>query len=97
MYADTLRFTDWGREWVNNAKHAGYRKEIDKDLNEYWVVPSVFRDEVLANRDLHKGCKVLNTIGWLKKGDKGWQAGQIKGKGRFYILIGAEPPETEPS
>ncbi|MDO5357489.1 MAG: DUF927 domain-containing protein [Conchiformibius sp.] len=97
MYADTLRFTDWGREWVNNAKHAGYRKEIDKDLNEYWVVPSVFRDEVLANRDLHKSCKVLNTIGWLKKGDKGWQAGQIKGKGRFYILMGAEPPETEPS
>lgn len=94
QHAHGSRFTDWSsaRAW---ADHAGYKKPADDGTEtEYWIIPAVFADEICQSYDTRKVCEVLHGIGWLKRNDKGGRFQfQRYRYGRFYVLIGASPPE----
>lgn len=66
LYAHSPRFASWNSEITSN-EHAGYRKTSQTELDEYWVIPKVFEDEILQGKDVLKGCLVLHGIGWLKE------------------------------
>lgn len=92
QHAHGLRFADWRSEYTNRD-HAGYRKDNGQgEKAEYWIIPVIFEDEIMQGRDKNKACAVLHGIGWMAKPPKGWKF-QKYGKGRFYVLAGAEPPE----
>ena len=74
--------------------HAGYKEAIG-DLLKFWITPAVFRDEIARGYEANKACQVLHAIGWLQRDkDNRWQH-KLKGKGRYYVLIGIEPPGEE--
>ena len=74
--------------------HAGYKEAIG-DLLKFWITPAVFRDEIARGYEANKVCQVLHAIGWLQRDkDNRWQH-KLKGKGRYYVLIGIEPPGEE--
>lgn len=97
QHAHGMRFVDWHSEYTNRD-HAGYRREGDQgEKAEYWIIPAVFEGEILQGKDTKKACTVLHGIGWLSKPSDGrrWQFKKFS-KGRFYVLLGAEPPcDTE--
>lgn len=78
------------------ADLAGYRRHgTEAEKSSYYILPSVFRDEICKGFDIAKGCEVLHEARWLQKNKADrWQF-QLKGKGRFYLLIGAIPPSEE--
>ena len=90
-YAYSPRFASWTSELTSN-EHAGYRKTSQTELDEFWIVPKVFEEEILQGKDVVKGCVVLHGIGWLKKNGKRWKMQRFQ-NGRFYVLSNATPPE----
>ncbi|MDK4696770.1 DUF927 domain-containing protein [Kingella negevensis] len=92
LYAHSPRFASWNSEITSN-EHAGYRKTSQTELDEYWVIPKVFEDEILQGKDVLKGCLVLHGIGWLKKNGKRWKMQRFQ-NGRFYVLSNSIPPEN---
>lgn len=78
---------------------AGYRKrnmgEHDAHQDGFYILPAVFVSEICKGFDKDKVCQVLHSADWLKRYSSGtatrWQH-QLKGKGRFYLLIDAVPP-----
>ena len=98
QHGDSLRFIGWNdAQPYTNSHHAGYRKEAaNKDGEpEYWIIPAVFEAEICQSFEPPKVCTVLHEIGWLlKPNGKGWKQKKY-GKGRFYVLEGIEPPETD--
>lgn len=96
QHAHGLRFADWNDRHTNKD-HAGYRRENGQDEKaEFWIIPAVFEGEIIQSTDTEKACGVLHGIGWLAKpeGGRRWKF-QKRGKGRFYVLLGAEPPEAD--
>ncbi|ASP16879.1 hypothetical protein HMPREF9120_00588 [Neisseria sp. oral taxon 020 str. F0370] len=101
QHAHGLRFSDWNTE-CTNKDHAGYRRPSPDaaanaaGMDEYWIIPFVFEEEIMQGADKEKACTVLHGIGWLAKPQDGrrWKF-QKRGKGRFYVLIGAEPPDSD--
>lgn len=91
MYAASDRFANWESEHTSR-EHAGYRKISQTEPSEYWIIPNVFEDEILHGKDIQKGCTVLHDIGWLKRDNERWKIKRFN-KGRFYVLIGIEPPD----
>lgn len=85
-YAHTPRFTYWGAGREEHAlNHAGYKKD-----GEYWIIPPVFKTEILKGSNPAKGCKVLHEVGYIKKAANGYQF-QKTGGGRYYVATGIEP------
>ncbi|QEY23814.1 DUF927 domain-containing protein [Neisseria animalis] len=99
-FADTARFANWNTDYTDRD-HAGYKRPAQyhaasmADIDEYWIIPPVFESEVINNADTAKACTVLHGIGWLMRGkDNRWKH-KKRGKGRFYVLVGVEPPEDD--
>ncbi|KLT73226.1 helicase [Neisseria arctica] len=98
MHGDSLRFIGWNdAEPYVNRNHAGYRKSATQENSpdEFWIIPAVFESEICQSFDTAKVCAVLHGIEWLKKPDGTRWRHQRKGKGRFYVLVGLEPPSDE--
>lgn len=76
---------------------AGYKK-IGSGLAgaySFYILPDVFTAEICKGFDKGKVASVLSDTGWLQpyatpSGNR-WTR-QLKGKGRFYVLMGALPP-----
>lgn len=94
QFAHTARFTDWNAKPYYNDHHYGYRREIGDDAMEYWLTKQTFEQDLCKGKDKVKVCKVLYEINWLKRNGERWQFQRLN-KGRFYVLMGAQPPETE--
>lgn len=101
-YAFTPRFAAWDSlQDEHDRNHAGYFKPLGysntagEAPHEYWIIPAVFESEICDGRPTGQACLVLHELGWLKRanGDR-WQH-QRKNKGRFYVLVGVEPPEAD--
>lgn len=97
QYAHGQRFTDWNSQIeTTDREHAGYKKRGDTQAHdEYWIIPPVFEAEICQSFETAKTCTVLHGIGWLKKPPSNWRF-QKYGAGRFFVLIGAEPPNECP-
>ncbi|MFC3874427.1 hypothetical protein [Neisseria musculi] len=96
LYAESMRFVDWNSEFTNQD-HAGYRKRKEQaHLDEFWIIPAVFENEISKSFETNKTCNVLFGIKWLKRDgkDSRWQFKRY-GKGRFYVLVGIEPPSQD--
>ena len=96
VYALSMRFSDWNTQTVNQH-HAGYRKQ-EGSLDEYWIIPAVFDDEVCKGYIPRKVCEVLHAYRWLKKTDNDRWQHQRKRNGiasRFYVLKGEAPPDFD--
>lgn len=92
----SMRFSDWNAQTVNQ-NHAGYRKQ-EGSINEYWIVPVTFENEVCKGYSPRKACEVLHNRQWLKKADNGRWQHQRKRNGnasRFYVLMGEAPPDFD--
>lgn len=92
----SMRFSDWNAQTVNQ-NHAGYRKQ-EGSIDEYWIIPVVFEDEVCKGYSPRKVCEVLHDRQWLKKADNGRWKHQRKrngGASRFYVLMGEAPPDFD--
>lgn len=97
MYGESNRFVCW-RSHYTNHDHAGYYREHENNEDprkEFWIIPPVFENEVLRHSDIQQACLVLHSIGWLlkPKSGKGWKQQRYE-KGRFYVLLGLQPPEN---
>ena len=92
----SMRFSDWNAQtW--NQNHAGYRKQ-EGSIDEYWIIPVVFENEVCKGYSPRKVCEVLHNHEWLKKAENGRWQHQRKRSGvasRFYVLMGEAPPDFD--
>ena len=91
-----MRFSDWNAQTVNQH-HAGYRKQ-EGSIDEYWIIPVVFEDEVCKGYSPRKVCEVLHTRKWAKKTNNDRWQHQRKRNGvasRFYVLMGEAPPDFD--
>ena len=92
----SMRFSDWNAQtW--NQNHAGYRKQ-EGSIDEYWIIPVVFENEVCKGYSPRKVCEVLHNHEWLKKAENGRWQHQRKRNGsasRFYVLMGEAPPDFD--
>ena len=94
--AKSMRFSDWNAQ-TTNQNHAGYRKQ-EGSIDEYWIIPFTFENEVCKGYSLRKVCEVLHDHEWLKKADNGRWQHQRKRNGsasRFYVLMGEAPPDFD--
>ena len=92
----SMRFSDWNAQ-TTNQNHAGYRKQ-EGSIDEYWIIPVTFENEVCKGYSQRKVCEVLHDHEWLKKADNGRWQHQRKRNGvasRFYVLIGEAPPDFD--
>nr|DAO95710.1 MAG TPA: active helicase ring shaped helicase [Inoviridae sp.] len=92
----SMRFSDWNSQTVNRD-HAGYRKQ-EGSIDEYWIIPVVFENEVCKGYSPRKVCEVLHDHEWLKKADNGRWQHQRKRNGsasRFYVLMEEAPPDFD--
>ena len=92
----SMRFSDWNAQ-TTNQNHAGYRKQ-EGSIDEYWIVPVTFENEVCKGYSPRKACEVLHNHEWLKKADNGRWQHQRKRSGvasRFYVLMGEAPPDFD--
>ena len=92
----SMRFSDWNSQTVNRD-HAGYRKQ-EGSIDEYWIIPVVFENEVCKGYSPRKVCEVLHSHEWLKKADNGRWQHQRKRNGvasRFYVLMEEAPPDFD--
>ena len=98
LNARGMRFSDWNSQHqTTNSEHAGYRKPAGQaEHDEYWIIPAVFEGEICQTFEAAKACAVLHGIQWLKKSEteNRWKH-KRKGYGRFYVLVGIEPPESD--
>ena len=97
LHAKGVRFTDWNHKIdATNHNHAGYYKRKDKaELDEWWIIPIVFEQEICQTFDTAKVCTILHGIDWLQRpsSGKGWKQRKY-GHGRYYVLVGIEPPQN---
>lgn len=97
LYGESGRFVEWYSHYTN-YDHAGYFRELNEKekRKEFWIVPAVFESEILRHSDVQQGCLVLHKVGWLQKpkSGKGWKQLRFQ-KGRYYVLLGMEPPNLE--
>ncbi|OSI24713.1 hypothetical protein BV912_01785 [Neisseria dumasiana] len=96
LYAESMRFVDWNSEFTNQD-HAGYRRRAEQENDdEFWIIPAVFESEISKGFEPSKACNVLHAIQWLKRNETAgrWKF-QRSGGGRFYVLVGIEPPNQE--
>lgn len=97
QHAKGMRFIDWNDKiGTTNHDHAGYCKRKDKaELDEWWIIPIVFEQEICKTFDTAKVCTVLHGVDWLQRpsSEKGWKQRKY-GQGRFYVLVGMMPPHT---
>lgn len=97
QHAKGMRFIDWNDKiGTTNHDHAGYYKRKDKaELDEWWIIPIVFEQEICKTFDTAKVCTVLHGVDWLQRpsSEKGWKQRKY-GQGRFYVLVGMMPPHT---
>ena len=92
----SMRFSDWNSQTVNRD-HAGYRKQ-EGSIDEYWIIPVVFENEVCKGYSPRKVCEVLHNHEWLKKAENGRWQHQRKRNGvasRFYVLMEEAPPDFD--
>ena len=92
----SMRFSDWNAQ-TTNQNHAGYRKQ-EGSIDEYWIIPVTFENEVCKGYSQRKVCEVLHDHEWLKKADNGRWQHQRKRNGvasRFYVLMGEAPPDFD--
>ena len=92
----SMRFSDWNAQTVNQH-HAGYRKQ-EGSIDEYWIIPVTFENEVCKGYSQRKVCEVLHDYEWLKKADNDRWQHQRKRNGvasRFYVLMGEAPPDFD--
>ncbi len=92
----SMRFSDWNSQTVNRD-HAGYRKQ-EGSIDEYWIIPVVFENEVCKGYSPRKVCEVLHNHEWLKKAENGRWQHQRKKNGvasRFYVLMEEAPPDFD--
>ena len=92
----SMRFSDWNSQTVNRD-HAGYRKQ-EGSIDEYWIIPVVFENEVCKGYSPRKVCEVLHNHEWLKKAENGRWKHQRKRNGvasRFYVLMEEAPPDFD--
>lgn len=96
MHGDSLRFIGWNDTQPHtNSHHAGYRKPSERkdEPDEFWIIPAVFENEICQSFEPAKVCTVLHAAKWLIKVDnRRWKI-QRYGKGRYYVMVGIEPPE----
>lgn len=92
----SMRFSDWNAQ-TTNQNHAGYRKQ-EGSIDEYWIIPVTFENEVCKGYSQRKVCEVLHDHEWLKKADNGRWQHQRKKNGvasRFYVLMEKAPPDFD--
>ena len=78
----------------NPHEFAGYRRKADSaEQDSFYILPSVFEQEICKDFDKEKVCKVLSAANWLQynQADKRWQH-KVFNKGRFYLMKGILPP-----
>ena len=99
QFAHSSRFAEYpgGAADRTPADLAGYRKLADHAAADlFYILPPVFVTEICKDYDKGKVCQVLFDAAWLKRYDSAdksrWQH-QLKGKGRFFVLMGALPPD----
>lgn len=110
-HADSVRLAYWD-ERTTDKDHAGYKRYTYHELHqahpqqkedcleteqEYWIIASVFEEEICQNYNKTKVCQILSAIGWLKtsfesNGKKRYKNKKHK-QGWFYVLKGRTPPE----
>lgn len=103
LYGDSPRFADWNAIYTHQ-QHAGYKREVYDTTNgcgtQFYVTPIVFKGEILPNINPTFAARIFESIGWLQaeydKDGKRKSFTQVKaGKGRHYVFLGIEPPESE--
>lgn len=95
QHGDGNRFAHWNSTQTF-TDHAGYRKDIADEEPEFWIIPAVFEGEIARGFEARKACEVLHRTGWLLYNDKQkrWRFKRY-GKGWYYILKGAAPPDDD--
>ena len=95
QHGDGNRFAHWNSTQTF-TDHAGYRKDIADEEPEFWIIPAVFEGEIACGFEVRKTCRVLHGLGWQLYNDKQkhWRF-QRYGKGWYYVLKGAAPPDND--
>ena len=91
QHAKGMRFSDWNDTYTN-ANHAGFRRRAaSEELDEYFVIPAVFEQEICGTFDRNKVCAVLSAQEWLAR-PKGKRTFLFQFKrGNFYKFVGMIP------
>ena len=78
-----------------NTNHAGFRRRAaNEELDEYFVIPAVFEQEICGTFDRNKVCAVLSDLNWLDR-PKGKRAFLFQyRRGNFYKFVGMIPIDT---
>ena len=101
LYAHTPRFAIFNAlQEDHDRNHAGYYKAKNGDRatptadrrQEYLVIPAVFDAEICQGRNRAAACRILHSVGWLKKYKDGYQYHRGGGS-RYYVFDGVIPPE----
>lgn len=95
---DIYPFAGGIAERSTSSDLAGYKKissGLDGDYCSFYILPAVFTAEICKGFDKGKVISVLHDADWLKQcvtpSETRWTH-KLKGKGRFYLLMGALPP-----
>ncbi len=109
-YANSPRMAFWESK-NTDRDHAGYQRYSTTELKsrhpcastdeldavqEYWLIPAVFEEEICQSYEPGKVCAVLYGVDWLQptlSGGKTRYKRQRSGGGRFYVLQGITPPD----
>ena len=102
LYAHTPRFAIFDAlQKDHDRNHAGYYKAKNGDYaapaaereQEYWVIPTVFEEEICKGRNTAMVCRILHGAGWLEKYSGERYQFQRGDKIRYYVFDGVRPPE----
>lgn len=102
LYAHTPRFAIFNAlQEDHDRNHAGYYKAKNGDYaapaaereQEYWVIPTVFEEEICKGRNTAMVCRILHGVGWLEKYSGERYQFQRGDKIRYYVFDGVRPPE----
>lgn len=105
MAKNRFNFVDIDHPQPTSAHFSGYVKKAQSDSetaeHEYYVLTSVFKNDICAGFDEEKVKEVLHQLGWLQKDDeKRWQfqlyaklgkSNKSERLGRFYKFAGISP------
>ena len=102
LYAHTPRFAIFDAlQKDHDRNHAGYYKAKNGDYaapaaereQEYWVIPTVFEEEICKGRNTAMVCRILHGAGWLEKYSGERYQFQRGDKIRYYVFDGVRPPD----
>lgn len=95
QYADSVRFTEWSIKDTaiiptggKGKGHAGYKRQ-NGGIDEFYILPIVFKEEIAQSFPIQTTCRVLTEKGRLKPSKNGDQH-QIKVNKkpiRHYVVI----------